>query len=84
MNFIELMEFLRVFSAINFKKAGLKPKPQVLYGNGEGYWICFNERKCGVRCLFSIERMVASRRLNLEKRGAYWVVWSPGEFLVTQ
>lgn len=84
MNFVELMEFLRAFSVINFKNVGLKPKPQVLYENREGYCVCFNEQKCASRCLFSLERMVAARGLNLEKRGDYWVVWSPEEFLVAK
>ncbi len=79
MNFVELREFLRVFAAINFKKAGLKPNPQILYEYGKGYCICFSEEKCASKCLFSLERLVSERGLNLEKRGAYWVVWSPEE-----
>jgi hypothetical protein len=80
MNFVELMEFLRAFSAISFKDIGLKPKPQILYENRKGYCICFSERKCASQYLFSLERLVAPRGLNLEKRENYWIVWSPEDF----
>ena len=80
MNFVELMEFLRAFSTINFKKAVLKPKPQILYEYKKGYCICFSEKKCVAQNLFSLERMAALRGLNLDKPENYWVVWSPEEF----
>ena len=80
MNFVELMEFLRAFSAVDFEKSGLKPKPQILKEFKRGYCIFFNEKNCDFRYLFSLERMVFSRGLNLEKREDYWVVWTPEEF----
>jgi hypothetical protein len=76
MNFVELMEFQRAFSAIHLENGELKPKLQIQYENKKGYLIYINGEECSSCCLISIERMVALRGLNLEKWEKYWVIHS--------
>jgi hypothetical protein len=79
MNFVELMEFLRTYSAINSQDAEVKPNLQILYEYKKGYLLFFNQKDCGTGCFSKLERMIAQRRLRLEVQGNYWVAWSPEE-----